>query len=235
MHRLFFIFLFCLVLQGISFAQEPGGIKKDTVAVFLKSPGKQGHARDSSLYHQLVSTYGDSILNVLDSLLKDSAFINSLGGIHSLEYAQFVSLFNKDYFPARPLAWVSDFEGVFTSEQAAELDSLIAAFERQTAIEIAVVTVHRSWTSKDRFDSLVMAIHNGWGVGKMESNNGIVIGISAGLRRVRISNGEGIVPLLTDEETKRIIDEMMVPEYKEGNYFEGTKNGLLALMKKTGR
>jgi uncharacterized protein len=37
---------------------------------------------------------------------------------------------------------------------------------------------------------------------------------------------------LTDAETKKIIDDIILPEFKKGNYFEGTKGGLLALMEK---
>jgi uncharacterized membrane protein YgcG len=53
-----------------------------------------------------------------------------------------------------------------------------------------------------------------------------------GLRKIRINNGFGIETKLTDTDTKKIMDDIILPEFKKGNYFEGTKNGVLALMQK---
>jgi uncharacterized protein len=61
-------------------------------------------------------------------------------------------------------------------------------------------------------------------------NNGIVIGISRGYRKMRIQNGKGIESVLTDEETKKIIDTSFIPHFREGKYYEGTINGLKNLM-----
>jgi uncharacterized membrane protein YgcG len=77
-----------------------------------------------------------------------------------------------------------------------------------------------------------LTIANNWGIGKKGKNNGILIGISTGLRKIRINNGYGIETKLTDTETKKIINDFILPEFEKGNYFEGTKNGLLALMQK---
>lgn len=77
-----------------------------------------------------------------------------------------------------------------------------------------------------------MAIANNWGVGKKGKNNGILIGISTGLRTIRIQNGYGIEAKLTDAETNKIIEDIILPKFKNGNFFEGTKSGLLALMQK---
>jgi uncharacterized protein len=59
-----------------------------------------------------------------------------------------------------------------------------------------------------------------------------VVGISAQLRRIRISNGEGIVARLSDAATARIIDGIMIPEFKKGAYFTGILNGLTAIIAK---
>ena len=56
-------------------------------------------------------------------------------------------------------------------------------------------------------------------------NNGIVFGIRTVLKTIRISNGYGIESKLTDVATKAITDSIIIPEFKQGNYFEGTKKG----------
>jgi uncharacterized protein len=75
-------------------------------------------------------------------------------------------------------------------------------------------------------------VMNTWGVGQKNKNNGILIGISKGYRHMRIENGYGLEKNLTDQETKKIIDDEFIPFFKQAKYFEGTLNGLKALMKK---
>ncbi|MGN6438677.1 MAG: TPM domain-containing protein [Agriterribacter sp.] len=132
----------------------------------------------------------------------------------------------------KPLGWTSDYEHIFSKDQISELDSIIENFERETTNQIAIVTIESSRVSLEEFDDLILKIGNHWGVGVKGVNNGIVIGISTGLRKIRICNGYGIEAKLTNDETKQIIDNVIFPEYKKGNYFEGTKKGLLALMQK---
>ena len=128
-----------------------------------------------------------------------------------------------------PVGWVNDFEGLFTNEQEHHLDSIIEDFKRQTEIEIAIVTIDSSATSKEKFDSLTLYMANRWGVGEAGKDNGILIGISKGHRKIRIQNGFGIERLITEEETKQVIDNYFMPEFKAGNYFRGTLNGLMKL------
>ena len=174
----------------------------------------------------------DSILTIVDSLLKDTAFLKSIGDTSVFDYGEFGSSDYKVQFPVKALGWTSDFEHIFSSDEILELDNLISKFEKETTNEIAIVTIEISWTAKEKFDSLVLAIARDWGVGKKGINNGIVIGISTGLRKIRISSGYGIEAKLTDAETKKIIDDIILPEFKQGNYFTGVRNGLLALMQK---
>jgi uncharacterized protein len=132
--------------------------------------------------------------------------------------------------PLQPLGWVNDFVDLFTPAQQTELDSLIAAFEKATTVEIAIVTIDSAGIDKKNFDDYVTAIGKRWGVGKKETNNGVVIGICPGFRLIRISTGLGIMQQLTDQEAKTIIDDIIVPQYRLGDYFNGTKLGLLAVM-----
>lgn len=130
----------------------------------------------------------------------------------------------------QPRGWVNDFTDLFTLAQQAELDSLITAFEKATTVEIAIVTIDSTATTRNGFDDYITTLGNRWGVGKSETNNGVVIGICPGYKRIRISTGTGIQQQLTNGEVKNIIDNIIIPQYRLGDYFTGTKLGLLALM-----
>jgi len=95
-----------------------------------------------------------------------------------------------------------------------------------------VVTLQDTLINAANFKDYVTALHNNWGIGTMEKNNGVLICIVPGRRILRISNGYGIVNKLTDEETAKIINDVMVPAFKKGSYYQGTKNALLAIMQK---
>ncbi|MFT3912206.1 MAG: TPM domain-containing protein [Ferruginibacter sp.] len=126
--------------------------------------------------------------------------------------------------------WVSDFEYLFSERQISFFEGMISKFEKETTMEIAVVTLDSELVKNLDFDSLVTNLGNTWGVGKKTLNNGVIIGISAKLRKIRISNGYGIETKISDAETKKIIDEAMIPLFKNADYFEGLKQGLSRLM-----
>lgn len=131
-----------------------------------------------------------------------------------------------------PTGWVNDFEQLLSPEQFHALDSMITTFEKETTVEIAIVTIDSGYIKKGKFDSLILDLARVWAVGKKDINNGILIGISSSLRKIRITNGEGITEILSDKETKRIIDEVMIPEFRKNNYYKGLENGLHAIFDK---
>jgi len=232
MTRLLIILFFLTALSDTSYGQKAKGKKSKQTTITKTDRIKQTQLQDTAFLNEIARVDADSILTIVDSLSKDTNFLKSIGVTSIFGYGEFTKSEYKIRFPARPLGWTSDFENIFTSEQIKELDSIINNFEKETANEIAIVTIDSSWTTYQQFDNLILTISNNWGVGKKGINNGIVIGISAGLRKLRISNGYGIEAKLTDAETKKTIDDIILPEFKKGNYFEGTKNGLLTLIQK---
>ena len=152
----------------------------------------------------------------------------------------FISLFSttllaqkhrKDSLP-RAVGFVNDFENILSPKQQKYLDSMIRAYEKKTTVQIALITIDTSMISRNKFENYVYRIANAWGVGQKEKNNGVTIGLSKGYRFMRIETGYGIRNILTDNETKKIIDTAFIPYFKKGQYFEGIVNGLEAIMKK---
>jgi uncharacterized protein len=132
----------------------------------------------------------------------------------------------RDTFP-EPAGKVSDFEGLFTMGEEAELTKLIKQHEEKTANQVAIVTI----TNYEPYPNLGLytdALGNRWGIGKKDKNNGIVIVLGKELREVYVSTGEGIS--LKDDKLQSIIDSVMIPEYKKERYYEGTRKGLEAII-----
>jgi uncharacterized protein len=137
---------------------------------------------------------------------------------------------NKNHPLPKRIGSVNDFENIFSDQEEKTLDSLIKDFEKQTSIEIAVVTLDTTMTTLETFNSYTLRLLRDWNIGKKKKNDGILIGISSSLQRVRISNGLGVEKSLSDIETKRVLDDFMFPEFRKGNFFEGTKKGINELV-----
>ena len=130
----------------------------------------------------------------------------------------------------KSINWTNDYENLFSDDEETKLNQIIANFEKETTIEIAIVTIDSFKVSKEKFEELTLHIAKTWGVGKKEKANGILIAISKGHRQIRIQNGDGILPILSDEETSEIIQNQIIPYFKKDDYFEGTQLGLLKII-----
>jgi uncharacterized protein len=62
------------------------------------------------------------------------------------------------------------------------------------------------------------------GNGQKNKNNGILILLSKSDRKVDIEIGYGLESFITDYDSKRIIDEIIVPAFQNGNYYNGLDN-----------
>jgi uncharacterized protein len=137
--------------------------------------------------------------------------------------------FFKDSFP-KPENYLSDYENIFTTVEEDSLNRLIHSYQKQTSNEIAVVSLDTAMVSKQNFDALTLQLARKWGIGQKEKNNGILIGICAGYRKMRIQNGTGIEKVLPDSVTKTIIDSSFIPYFKQADYFTGTVTGINAII-----
>lgn len=139
-----------------------------------------------------------------------------------------------EIIPNEPIGWVSDYEHVFRTNEITYLDSIIGNHKKLTTNEIAVATLRLdtfSIKTPEDFDQLSLKLFNKWGVGEKDKNNGVGILISVELKKIRIEVGYGLETKLTDEETKIIIDTIIIPDFKKGDYFTGISKGLQAIFK----
>ena len=122
--------------------------------------------------------------------------------------------------------FVIDYEKLFTKNELNELKSIISGIEKETSIEIAIITFDEEYKTDEEFHENALFLANYFSLGKKELNNGIFIGISKKSRKMRIENGDGIVPIFSNVETKLIVDNSFIKKFKEGKYFEGTLDGI---------
>jgi uncharacterized protein len=131
---------------------------------------------------------------------------------------------------SNPVGLVNDFENIFSERQERILTKKLKKHEKETTDQIVVVTLSNI-EPYENINDYSIDLANHWGIGQKEKNNGILIALGKNLRQIRIQNGIGIENRLTDAETKRIIDEIIIPAFKRDNYFGGLQQGIDAIIK----
>lgn len=119
-------------------------------------------------------------------------------------------------FP-KPVGYVNDFAGILTDTQTLELE--ITAYEKNTTVEIAVVTLD-SLPEDQTLATYAVELFQEWGIGKKSEDNGIlVILVKNGTvgNRMRIELGYGIQGYIAGAEAGRMLDRAL-PFYEKGNY-----------------
>jgi uncharacterized protein len=68
-----------------------------------------------------------------------------------------------------------------------------------------------------------------WGIGQVDQDNGIFILLAHGDRRIDINTGYGIEYRMTDLQTERVINRVMIPLFKRNDYYGGLMQGADAI------
>lgn len=125
--------------------------------------------------------------------------------------------------------WVLDYEHYLTEVQINKLDSLYKSHAKKTTNEIALVTTPDYGTDTT---ILLFAVNFGrkHGIGKKDKNNGVVIAFCGAKHQTSIATGYGTEKILKDEIAKKIIDSLMIPNFKQGKIFDGLWEGSKAIV-----
>ncbi|MGN6164660.1 MAG: TPM domain-containing protein [Flavisolibacter sp.] len=123
--------------------------------------------------------------------------------------------------PARPNPprLVNDFANVLTPEQKDALESKLVAYDDSTSNQVVVVTVQS--IGDYAIDDVALGILRDWGVGNKEKNNGIVILAAVQDRKVWIATGYGMEGVIPDITAQSIIDNDVLPNFRQQNYYRG--------------
>lgn len=136
--------------------------------------------------------------------------------------------FAQDY-PAKPNTLVNDYTQTLTPAQIASLERKLVAFDDSTSNQIAVVII-KSVGDYD-INEYTLNLGRKWGVGGDKTkNNGVVLLIALGDRKLSIQTGYGLEGALPDVYTKRIIENDIKPRFKENDYYGGIDAGTNAII-----
>jgi uncharacterized protein len=131
-------------------------------------------------------------------------------------------------------ARVTDLTGTLTAEQQTALEQKLAAFESAKGSQLAVLIVPT--THPEEIEQYSIRVAEQWKLGRGSVNgkrvdDGVLLLVATGDRRVRFEVGYGLEGVLPDATCNRIIDETIKPAFRQGNYYGGIEAGLDQAMK----
>jgi uncharacterized protein len=128
-----------------------------------------------------------------------------------------------------PKGPVNDYTSLLNAAQIKQLDSILIHYQKETSNQLAVVIVDSALLQGCDLDHFTYGLARDWYIGKNDEN-GIVLSICTQLREMSIHKGPGMEKILSVEATNNILQEMMAPEFKAGNYFEGIRKGVVGII-----
>jgi uncharacterized protein len=134
-------------------------------------------------------------------------------------------------FPALTGRVVDD-AGILSPSTRDTLTTLLAEHEKQTGNQVVVVTLKSlQGTTIEQYG---YQLGRAWGIGVKGKNNGALLIVSPSTHDVRIEVGYGLEGTLTDAQSKLIIENVMLPSFRKGDYDGGVLNGTITTLQALG-
>ncbi len=145
-------------------------------------------------------------------------------------------VFSQDFpEPPSPPRLVNDFAGVLDATAKEQLESKLVTFARETSTQIAVVTI----TDLGGYDAgdYAFRLAQKWGIGQKGESNGILVLVQPKSRTLRgqafVATGYGLEGAVPDAAANRIVNNEMIPRFKQNDYTGGINAAVDVLMELT--
>lgn len=123
---------------------------------------------------------------------------------------------------------VTDLTGTLDTQQIHGLESRLAEFEKNKGAQLAVLIVPT--TQPETIEQFGIRVVEAWKLGRKGVDDGALLLVAKDDHALRIEVGYGLEGALNDATSNRIIDEIIVPYFKRGDFYTGIESGLEAMM-----
>jgi uncharacterized protein len=133
--------------------------------------------------------------------------------------------------PPKSSTLVTDFTNTLSASDKQQLEQKLVAFNDSSSTQIAVVIMKS--TGDYDINDYGQKLGRAWGIGQKGKNNGILVLVAMGDRKVSIQTGYGAEGALPDVITHEIIQNDITPRFKAGDYYGGLNAGTDDIIKYT--
>ncbi|ALD21962.1 TPM domain-containing protein [Hymenobacter sp. DG25A] len=123
--------------------------------------------------------------------------------------------------PERPTPprLVNDLAGLMRPEEVEALERKLVAYDDSTSTQMAIVTVPNLEGAE--VADYAQQLFEKWGIGRKGKNNGLLILVSKEEHKINIHTGYGLEGAIPDALAKRIITNVLVPNFRADQYYKG--------------
>lgn len=122
---------------------------------------------------------------------------------------------------------VVDLTNTLTNFEKEVIEKKLERIEKEKGAQLVVLLVPT--TGIESIEEYSIRVVDTWKIGRKGIDDGILLLIAKNDRRLRIEVGYGLEGVITDVVAKRIIQKVIVPEFKEGNFYKGINKGIDAI------
>jgi uncharacterized protein len=124
--------------------------------------------------------------------------------------------------------WIHDEANILSSSTRSLLESILKRDRDSSSNQIAVLTIPS--LEGQSLEEYSLQVSEKWKLGKADKDNGVLLLIVVNDRDIRIEVGYGLEGVLTDALSSRINRNEIAPYFRQGNYDEGVKAGVIAII-----
>ncbi len=134
--------------------------------------------------------------------------------------------------PMQPARLVNDFTKLFTPQEQTALEQKLRVYHDSTSTQIYIVTIDN--TDGYTLAQLSPEFFKQWGIGQKDKNNGVLILIKpkkvGEYGDVFIGTGYGMEGVLPDAYCKRIIEQIIIPNFRQNQFYAGVDKATNAII-----
>ena len=119
---------------------------------------------------------------------------------------------------------VTDQTGTLTAEQKSSLEQTLTAFEARKGSQLAVLIIPSS--APEEIEQYALRVAEQWKLGRKKVDDGAILVVAKDDRTLRIEVGYGLEGALNDATSKRIISEIILPRFKQQDFYGGITAGV---------
>jgi uncharacterized protein len=123
---------------------------------------------------------------------------------------------------------VVDTTGTLSASDVAAQSQRLLDFQKRKGSQIAVLIVPT--TAPETIEQYSLRAAETWKIGRKKIDDGALLVVAKNDHRLRIEVGYGLEGALTDVTARRIIDEVIVPRFKAGDFTGGIAAGLTRMI-----
>jgi uncharacterized protein len=124
---------------------------------------------------------------------------------------------------------VVDRTGTLSSGDVAALSQKLGDFETRKGSQIAVLIVPT--TDPETIEQFSIRVAEAWKIGRKKIDDGAILVVAKNDRHLRIEVGYGLEGALTDVTSRRIIDEIITPKFRTGDFAGGISDGVERMLR----